>query len=387
MPRSSGAQRNRRGASLALAAVCMFALIGVGALAIDLGMLYKARADALYAAEAAALAGASAFLDSPNYNSTAVQQEAVDRAREYAHMNRILTDTISVGVVTVQVIPAELKVRVKVGPVSVGTWFAAVFNEGLVPVSAVAAAAVEEGDAVDCVSPFMIPDTWAETGEDNVLTNGWEDSAENWTFDAAQGDGYDQADNGFGSDYRNGQADESSDQYTADFGRRMILQPSPPAGGGGGAPGRTLNTWDFWAFDEDDPDLDEAVEIDECREGAVGMGDELRGDHGRGRQGWGPSAPAGADAGGQHHPVGPEHRDDHFQSSRLAEQLEGHQGGDLQPTRCWRRSTRAEARCLLPTSRCSCSRTWTIRTPSRAAFSTTSPAPAAVTRMRRAAAW
>ena len=229
MPRWSGGQRNRRGASLALAAVCMFALIGVGALAIDLGMLYKARADALYAAEAAALAGASAFLDSPNYNATAVQQEAVDRAREYAHMNRILTDTISVGVVTVQVIPAELKVRVKVGPVSVGTWFAAVFDEGLVPVSAVAAAAVEEGDAVDCVSPFMIPDTWAETGEDNVLTNGWEDSAENWTFDAGQGDGYDQSDNGFGSDYRNGQADESSDQYTADYGQADDT-PAVPAG-------------------------------------------------------------------------------------------------------------------------------------------------------------
>ena len=167
-----GEQRNRRGASLALAAVSLTALVGVGALAVDLGMLYKARADALYAAEAGALAGASAFLDSPNYNATAVQQEAVDRAREYAQMNRILTDNISVGVVTVQVIPAELKVRIKVGPESVGTWFAAVLDEGLVAVSAVAAAAVEEGDAVDCVSPFMIPDTWAESDEDNVLTKG-----------------------------------------------------------------------------------------------------------------------------------------------------------------------------------------------------------------------
>jgi len=273
MPRRSGRRKNRRGASLALAAVCMFALIGVGALAIDLGMLYKARADALYAAEAAALAGASAFLDSPNYNGTAVQQEAVDRAREYAHNNRILTDSIPVDAVTVQVIPAELKVRVRVGPVSIGTWFAPVFDEGSVPVSAVAAAAVEEGDDVSCVSPFMIPDTWAETAEDNVLSNGWEDSAENWTFDAGQGDGYDQSGNGFGSDYRNGQADESSDQYTADYGRRMILQASQPAGGGGGTPGRTLNTWDFWAFDEDDPDLEQAVEMDECREGAVGMGE------------------------------------------------------------------------------------------------------------------
>lgn len=261
-------QERQRGASLALAAVCMFALIGVGALAIDLGMLYKARADALYAAESGALAGASAFLDSPNYAGSAVQQEAVDRATEYALRNRILTRPVVQNEVGVAVIPESLKVRVRVGRDSIGTWFASVFGEGIVPVSAVAAAAVEAGDAVECVSPFMIPDTWAESSQDNVLTNGWEDNGETWTFNEGEGDGYNQSQNGFGSDYRNGRADESNDQYTGDFGRRMTLQPSQPGGG----TGRTLNTWDFWAFDEDDPELEEAVEVGECRDGSVGLG-------------------------------------------------------------------------------------------------------------------
>ena len=86
--------RARRGASLALVAISMTALTGVGALAIDLGMLYKARADALYAAEAGALAGASAFLDYADPFSLAARTEAADRAIEYARRNRILTSPV-----------------------------------------------------------------------------------------------------------------------------------------------------------------------------------------------------------------------------------------------------------------------------------------------------
>ena len=54
---------SERGGALTLTAVSLTALIGAAAIAIDLGMLYKARGDAERAAEAGALAGASAFMD------------------------------------------------------------------------------------------------------------------------------------------------------------------------------------------------------------------------------------------------------------------------------------------------------------------------------------
>ncbi len=66
--------KNRRGVSLVLAAVSLTALCGVGAIAVDLGMLLRARADAQRAAEAGALAGASAFLDfNPNSSNIVIE--------------------------------------------------------------------------------------------------------------------------------------------------------------------------------------------------------------------------------------------------------------------------------------------------------------------------
>ncbi len=293
--------RVRRGASLALVAISMTAITGVGALAIDLGMLYKARADALYAAEAGALAGASAFLDYADPFSLAARTEAAERAIEYARRNRILTSPVgATEVAPPEVIPAEMKVRVRVGRVNVGTWFSAIFGESSVPVSAVAAAAVREGDDIECVSPFMIPDSWAEDDTD-PNANRWEDSNEEWTYDPNAGDRYNPTQNGFGSNYRNGRTDESGLRYTSDFGRRMTLKRalgntgsgngtggngnggngnggngngnSNGNGNGGGNAQRGLNSWDFWSPDTNgNPPLVEAIE--ECRDESVGIGDE-----------------------------------------------------------------------------------------------------------------
>jgi hypothetical protein len=58
------AECGERGATLALVAVALVALLSVAALAIDLGMLYVARNEAQRAADAAALAGAYTFITS-----------------------------------------------------------------------------------------------------------------------------------------------------------------------------------------------------------------------------------------------------------------------------------------------------------------------------------
>ena len=62
----------KRGAMLVLVAVSLGMLIGFAALAVDFGMLYDARSETQRAADAAALAGASAYLDYP----TALEAQA-----------------------------------------------------------------------------------------------------------------------------------------------------------------------------------------------------------------------------------------------------------------------------------------------------------------------
>lgn len=56
--------REERGASLVLVALALVAMLAAASLAVDLGLLYVARNEAQRAADAAALAGASAFVDS-----------------------------------------------------------------------------------------------------------------------------------------------------------------------------------------------------------------------------------------------------------------------------------------------------------------------------------
>src|SRR5713101_475839 len=55
---------NQRGQTLILVAVSLISLVGIAALAIDMTTLYVARAEIQHAADAAALAGAKAFVDS-----------------------------------------------------------------------------------------------------------------------------------------------------------------------------------------------------------------------------------------------------------------------------------------------------------------------------------
>src|SRR5579884_3664034 len=62
-PMQANDSRPERGASLVLVAAVLVALLAAASLAVDLGLLYVARSQAQRAADAAALAGASAFVD------------------------------------------------------------------------------------------------------------------------------------------------------------------------------------------------------------------------------------------------------------------------------------------------------------------------------------
>ena len=97
--------KNEDGSAAALVAVSLTALVSIMALGLDIGMLFNARSEAQRAADSAALAGASAFLDFPANEAT---KPAHERAIEYATQNTVRNSAVD---------PSEVEVHVNVhGP-------------------------------------------------------------------------------------------------------------------------------------------------------------------------------------------------------------------------------------------------------------------------------
>jgi hypothetical protein len=221
---------NRRGATLVLAALSIVSVGGVAAIAIDLSMLFKARADAEKAAEAGALAGASAFLQFAAADPIAVDT-AVARAMRLATSNAILTQMVATSeVAPPQVVIDSQLVRVTVRRPAVGTWFARLLGVNEVPIGAHAAARAMRARGGNCVKPFAVPDLWDENSDD-LNGNNLEDNGEKWThtgddtYRAGNPDAPNGGQTGYGSGLRNSNGD-----YTDDFGREVNLAlPDPTA--------------------------------------------------------------------------------------------------------------------------------------------------------------
>jgi hypothetical protein len=214
------------GAVLVLVAISMIFLLAILALAIDLGMLITARSEAQRAADAAALAGASVFMEvDPEYPA----DTADARARASAAQNHVRNQLIEPDAeVDVWVLVDSMKVRVRVRREGIRTWFARLVGITEVPVSAIAAAEVTSSGTTRCVAPFAIPDMWHDSDDDTDEDGLW-DEEESWVFGTGEDDRYQRfnstpgADNstatGFGSggyqgvrdDHRTGGADLPSD--------------------------------------------------------------------------------------------------------------------------------------------------------------------------------
>ena len=250
---------NERGATIALVAVSLTALMGMGALAVDLSMLMKARGEAQRAADASALAGASAFL-------TQKPLDGVDSARVRAirqvgrnYVNGRMVDTMSqatsvtgtrsvttMNEAVVVVIPDSEKVRAIVRRTNIPTFFGRVLGFAGIPVSAKAAAVAANAGAGKCIKPFAIPDWWAD-GDNDVdmagnriedLGNGQGKNGERWGWT----DGVDTyvrygsptgTPTGLGSSYRNcitcyAKGDTAQRVYWDDYGRPIVLKKSDP---------------------------------------------------------------------------------------------------------------------------------------------------------------
>lgn len=224
---------DRAGAALPLVAVMLLGILAVLSLAIDLGMAYTARTEAQRVADAAALAGASAYLDHVDPYTAGADVEA--RAKEYAAINTVRNQPVdTVNDLSVEFLPAESAVRVAVWRRGLPTWFARLLGIDELTVSAVAAAAAVNAGAAKCVRPWAIMDMWEENGGENgcgqdALCDGWWDEGEEWTFDPTQ-DVYEQAQEigdpnatGYGSAARDGVGG-----ITNDRGRQITIKAQDP---------------------------------------------------------------------------------------------------------------------------------------------------------------
>lgn len=128
-----------------LAAVALPALLGFGALAIDMGMLYKTKGELSAAADAAALAGAQELPKKPDQ----AQAMAVD----YAKKNGKATDQINV---TLAADNRSIEVEIKR---TVPLYLANVFAKSNSLVAEKSKAKVSVAASVPWIVPFVIPKT------------------------------------------------------------------------------------------------------------------------------------------------------------------------------------------------------------------------------------
>lgn len=258
---TGGGLGNERGSTVVLMSVVLFGMLALGALAVDLASLRSARSEAQRAADAIALAGASAFRDKPA-NDPLVVQEARDRALELARLQVVRSDTLDVrnpaptvntygwgqvttiqtNQVTLNIIPLadSQKVRVWVRHAGIGTFFGGMLAKPYGHVQAMATAwAGNSAPVVNCLKPFLIPDMWHESQQD-VNNNGYMEpeatakgnqtsGGEQWFYQPSNGDYYAKYDpsvtnppqpqTGYGSDARAGLG------YSGDVGLPMLIKP------------------------------------------------------------------------------------------------------------------------------------------------------------------
>jgi Flp pilus assembly protein TadG len=156
--------REQRGSVLVVVASGMLALTSVVALAIDVGLMTTARLEAQRTADAAALAGAGAFVGSPGN-----ERLARTLATDYAARNKVRADAVTVQEDDIVIDADALTVKVTVyrnreRGNAIPTFFARVFGVNDVNVAASATAEAAPAGGINCLLPVAVPDRWFEAG-------------------------------------------------------------------------------------------------------------------------------------------------------------------------------------------------------------------------------
>ena len=147
---------NERGYVIVTTALLLVVILGFGALAIDVGLLYSACTSAQRAADAAALAGAFTFVANP---SAPQPSTAYDHAMSTALSNNILSTPLTAPEVTVNIDVANQRATVDIARAE-GTFFARALGRDSADI-AVRAVAETSIDAVAtfCAKPWFVPNT------------------------------------------------------------------------------------------------------------------------------------------------------------------------------------------------------------------------------------
>jgi Flp pilus assembly protein TadG len=270
--RGSG-RRGERGVTLVMMALMLFLALGMSALVVDYGMLKATKAEAQRAVDAAALAGASAFLiPDPSVDKVATAEEF---ARDYAKKHAVHRVQVTDPQIEVEVNPDTVTVTYTGGAISM--WFAHAIGVPTMGITAKASARAYETSNAACVMPVALPDLWEnndiagagnnppeELVEDGLWSyqdlnsNGWMDPGtggtverELWEFDPgvdvydADNDG--QGDVGYGTDARNTMG--GSDPFLHkenDYGRQIMLMNLSPKDG------TTSSNYYAWGYTSND---------------------------------------------------------------------------------------------------------------------------------------
>jgi Flp pilus assembly protein TadG len=170
MKRIQRLRRDEAGMSYVFIGLSMMAFISASMLAIDVGMLMTARSQAQNAADAGALAGATALVYD-SWTDRTPSGPAVTSALAASTSNKVMSKNVSVTPADVEFLndPAGEPNRVKVTVYRTAargnplpTMIAKYFGMATADIAATATAEASAANAMTCVKPFTIPDKWQE---------------------------------------------------------------------------------------------------------------------------------------------------------------------------------------------------------------------------------
>jgi Flp pilus assembly protein TadG len=233
-----------RGVALALMALMIFLVLGMSALVIDYGMIKSSKAEAQRAMDAAALAGASAFLiNDPAADIAAI---AEDRAKEYAAKHNVHQVPVDPAIVNVLVELDKENVTASYTTPEIGLWFARIIGVNTMAISATATAHAQEAGISTCLMPIALPDKYVNGPDATEDVNGngildYNDRNNNGQWDWSKGTGKDAVPN---EEWEQWQFEPGTDTYyppnstsptgytTADYGLQMVVMMLDPGSTG-----------------------------------------------------------------------------------------------------------------------------------------------------------
>jgi Flp pilus assembly protein TadG len=229
MKRLRRLQRDESGMTYVFVGLGFMALMSATVIAIDVGMLMTARSQAQNAADAGALAGATALLYD-DYDDRSPSGPAVTSAIEAAQKNKVMDGMVSVTPGDVEFLndetgqPNRVKVTVR-RTASTGnavpTLIAQYFGVNTVDIGATATAEASPANAMTCVKPFTIPDKWIEAQTPPWSPDDTYDAFDNKSVPLANPDVYIPADQEGYTGYNNEANRGTRLELRADNGSKM----------------------------------------------------------------------------------------------------------------------------------------------------------------------